>query len=148
MTASNPMIYTRSVLPDRDTLVIRLRAALPGDEALHLAVLFGSAATGRTWPGSDVDVAVLASPALDEPQLTLRLTLAAGAEVDLVRIETASTLLRWNIAKDGIALFEHAPGEFPRFRARAAAEYIDFAPALAHYGEIFRQRLIEQGTHR
>jgi hypothetical protein len=54
--------------------------------------------------------------------------------------------LRWQVAKDGIALAEATPGEFARFRARAASEYIDYAPAAAHYGEIFRRRLVEQAA--
>jgi len=77
-----------------------------------------------------------------------RLALAAGAEIDLVDLAAASTLLKWQVATTGVPLVEAPPGEFARFRARAAAEYIDFAPALHHHGEIFRQRLTEQGRTR
>jgi hypothetical protein len=43
-----------------------------------------------------------------------------------------------------LPLFEATPGELARFRAHAASEYADFAPSYQHYGEIFRQRLIER----
>jgi uncharacterized protein len=130
----------------------RLKAALRTGPPLRLAVLFGSAARGQLRPESDIDVAVLIGEAgLDEAQelaLGRALVLAAGTEVDLVRLEQASTLLKWQIATKGTPLYERSPGEFARFRARAASEYIELAPALAHHGEIFRQRLMQRGRPR
>jgi predicted nucleotidyltransferase len=59
--ASRGVDYIRRVSPtrDRDTLVRPAAAALPQDAPLRLAVLFGSAATGRTRPEGDFDVAIL-----------------------------------------------------------------------------------------
>jgi predicted nucleotidyltransferase len=137
-----------SQLSPGSELVARLREVLRGDWPLRLAVLFGSAASDRQRDGSDVDVAILPlAPGWSESverDLYLALTRAARRDVDLVDIERAPTLLLWEIATAGRALIEHRPGEFARFRARAASEYIDFAPAFDHYGEIFRRRLIEQ----
>lgn len=133
-------------------LVARLRAALGARPRLLLAVLFGSASSGRDRADSDIDVAILAGPGgLDDPSelsLSRALALAGRANVDLIRIERASTLLRWQIATTGVLLVEGSPGTFARFRAQAASDYIDFGPALAHYGEIFRRRLIRQGPAR
>ena len=130
-------------------LLERLQTALRGGPPVRLAVLFGSTVRAQIRPDSDVDIAILPdqSGLDDEDELSLarELTLAARAEVDLVRLDTASTLLKWQIATTGIPLTERAPGEFARFQARAASEYIEFAPALAYHGEIFRRRLIEQG---
>lgn len=129
-------------------LAARLQEVLQGEWPLRLAVLFGSAAADRQRDESDVDVAILPLEsgwdAAVERDLYVALARTAGAHVDLVDIERAPTLLLWEIATTGRALCELWPGEFARFRARAAAEYIDFAPAFAHYGEIFRRRLIEQ----
>ena len=44
----------------------------------------------------------------------------------------------------GPLILEGTPGAFARFQARAASEYIEFAPAFAYHGETFRRRLIEQ----
>jgi uncharacterized protein len=130
-------------------LIARLRAAVVKSAPVRLAILFGSTASGRMRPDSDIDVAILGDEnGVDDSQeldLTRALALAGKAEVDLIRIERASTLLKWQIAIRGVPLYESSPGEFARFRARAASEYIDFAPALAYYGEIFGRRLIEQG---
>ena len=113
---------------------------------LRLAVLFGSAATGRQRPDSDLDVAILPithGAEIDDLSLQSALTLGAGREVDLLRIDHASTLLKWQIAKSAVCLLEAAPGEFARFRARAAAEYADFAPTFERHAEHFRRRLIQ-----
>ncbi len=128
-------------------LLARLGAVLAARGGLRLAVLFGSGATGRLRPDSDLDVAVWPlSPAaeLDDLSLQSELTLEAGREVDLVRIDHASTLLKWQIAKNAVSILEASPGELARFRAYAASEYADFAPTFEHHAERFRRRLIEQ----
>jgi predicted nucleotidyltransferase len=138
--------------PDPE-LVARLQTVLAEDRHMRLAVLFGSAATGASRADSDLDIAILpASSGMDaagEAALRARLTRAGRADIDLVRLdESASTLLKWQIATTGLPLFEAQAGAFARFRADAAAEYIDFAPALAHHGEIFRRRLIAEGERQ
>ena len=135
------------------TLVERLRGAFGTEPPVQLAVLFGSAAGGTRRPDSDIDVAILPVPPglepIEEAALCHRLARAGRADVDLIRLDTSrSTLLRWQIATTGVPLVEAQRGAFARFRAEAAAEYIDFAPALAHHGEIFRRRLIAQGGRR
>jgi hypothetical protein len=55
------------------------------------------------------------------------LTRAARRDVDLIRIDCAPTLLLWEIAKQGIVLHQSTDAESTRFKAEAAAEYIDFA---------------------
>jgi hypothetical protein len=81
----------------------------------------------------------------DDLSLQTALTLAAGREVDLIRLDRASTLLKWQVAKSAVPLFEATPGESARFRARAAGEYADFSPTYAQHAETFRRRLIKQG---
>jgi uncharacterized protein len=140
--------------PIPDELRARLTAILSASGRLRLALLFGSAAQGRLHAASDLDVAVLSTaggsslPGNDPDDLSLQsnLTLAAGREVDLVHLDRASTVLKWQIASAALPLYEATPGELARFRAHAASEYADFAPSYQRYGEIFRQRLIERAT--
>ena len=132
-------------------LIARLGAVLRAGPPLRLAVLFGSAAVGRRRPDSDVDVAILTADPIDADRardFIVDLARAAEADVDLVDIDQAPTLLKWRIAVHGVPIVEAAHGEFARFRARAASEYIDFAPALAYHGERFRRRLVEEGSSR
>lgn len=123
----------------------KARRALQAGPPLSLAVLFGSRATGRARPDSDVDIAIVpadASLALGlELALAARLSSALAREVDLVRLDRASTLLRWQIARDGILLLAEPGWEWVRFRARAASEYADIADSLERAAKLFRRRI-------
>jgi predicted nucleotidyltransferase len=136
--------YTSGVVRDREQLISRLAAALEGAPVV-LAALFGSWARGSAQPGrSDVDVAILGADAglglRGEAELAAALSAAVGATVDLVRLEDASTLLRFRVARDGVLLVERQPGAWVAYRATAASEHADFAEALAPHAERYRQR--------
>jgi predicted nucleotidyltransferase len=109
-----------------------LRPVLAQAGALHLAILFGSHARGAARQDSDVDIAILPIdpklPLHDELSLQAGLSAACGLEVDLVRIDTDDVLLRWEIAKDGILLFEDRPGTGARFRAEAGIAWDEQRP--------------------
>jgi predicted nucleotidyltransferase len=127
--------------------VSELVRALRSGPPLRLAVLFGSAARGALRPESDVDIGVIPIdpelPLSDELALERRLEEACGRQVDVVRLDRASTFLLGEVARDGQPLLEITDGEFARFRARALGEWLDFAPAFERTAERFRQRLIE-----
>jgi uncharacterized protein YutE (UPF0331/DUF86 family)/predicted nucleotidyltransferase len=101
----------------------RLRAELLSGPPLRLAVLFGSRAKGRARDDSDFDVGIIpADPALslrDELQLAVRLSARLGAEVDVVRLDVEDAVLGAEVARDGVVLFEAAPGTFAAYRADA-----------------------------
>jgi predicted nucleotidyltransferase len=115
------------VTASRDAEHRPIRQALLDGPPLRLAILFGSRARGTARPDSDVDIAVLpVDPALslhDEGRLTATLERAAGAPVDLVRLDHAPLALRWRIARDGIVLLSNPPETAPRFLARTGIEH-------------------------
>jgi predicted nucleotidyltransferase len=112
---------------------------------VRLAILFGSFARQQQRPDSDVDVAILPAdgdlPLAAELDLQVALERACGRTVDLVRLDQASTMLRFRVAREGVALVAEPAFEHPRFLAAAAAEHADFAPALAIASERFRRRI-------
>ena len=128
-----------------DALIDSLTRVLSAGPPLRLAVLFGSHATGRAQANSDVDVAILPrDPALSlklELELAGQLSRSVGREVDLVRLDRASTLVRWEIARDGIVLVAEPKPEWVRFRASTASEHADLREALHRSAELFRRRL-------
>jgi predicted nucleotidyltransferase len=128
-----------------DELVSTLRSVLRAGPALRLAVLFGSAVRDQLTALSDVDVGIVPNdPDLElavELDLQARLALACRRNVDLVRLDHATTLVRWQVAKDGRLLYAQPHYEWVRFVARAASDYGDFAPALAGAAARYRQRL-------
>lgn len=111
---------------------------------MRLAILFGSFARSEPRPDSDVDIAIVPVdpdlPLAVELDLQVSLERACGRSVDLVRLDRASTLLRFRIAREGVALLAD-PHEHSRFVAAAAAEHADFAPALAIASERFRRHI-------
>jgi predicted nucleotidyltransferase len=128
-----------------DLAIEPLLAALRAGPPLRLAMLFGSAVSGPFRPDCDVDVAIIpAAPDLalaDELDLQASLARACGREVDLVRLDRASTLVRWQVARHGKILLQSSMFEATRFVAEAASEYLDFEPAFTRAAERFRQRL-------
>jgi predicted nucleotidyltransferase len=132
-------------LPLPDPVRERLRAALAGGPPLRLAVLFGSQATGRARDGSDFDIAIWPIdpelPPHDELVLAAALSEAAGAEVDVVRLDVDAPQLGAEIARSGLCLFEEAPGAFAAFRADAIARWIDFEETIAPHRAVFLRKV-------
>lgn len=112
---------------------------------VELAILFGSAASGKLRSGSDLDVGVVPLPgglATLDQELSLAVALEALAhrEVDLVRLDRGSSLLRREAAS-GRPLHEARPGAFADFTARAWMEYEDVRPHLLRGGRGLMRRL-------
>lgn len=77
----------------------------------------------------------------EELELELLLTAASHRPVQVVRLDRASTLLRWQAALHGRALLSDPPQEISRFRARAAIEYAELRLVRDPAAERFRARL-------
>lgn len=122
-------------LPDR----LQQRAALWPE--VQLAVLFGSRAKGRPRPGSDVDLGIHLDPYSPELRFKVEADLgrAAGLPVDIVLLDEAPPLLRFEIARGGILVHEREPGLWTDFKARAMVDWWDWAPT---------HRMIQAGVMR
>lgn len=123
----------------------RLATTIAAGPRSRLVVLFGTAATGHMRADSDVDIGWVPEDADlslgDELTFQTNLTAAAGREVDLVRLDQASTILRHEVARDGI-LLAGARSDFVRFRAEAIGDYLDFEPALRNASERYRRAIV------
>src|SRR5689334_11483357 len=95
-----------------------VRRVLQAGPPLRLAVLFGSFAKQRARADSDLDIAILprddSLPLHAELDLAAQLSLRTRREVDLVRLDQATMLLRWEVAKDGILLISDPTSEWLR----------------------------------
>jgi uncharacterized protein YutE (UPF0331/DUF86 family)/predicted nucleotidyltransferase len=93
---------------------------------------FGSTVRWLRGPDSDLDLAVWMAPANIAPQALIRLEVALrplfpGEHLDLVLLNRASPLLRFQVALHGAVLFEAAPGVFRAFQVLASKQHADVA---------------------
>jgi predicted nucleotidyltransferase len=121
-----------------------LGQALRGRAEVRLALLYGSAVTRGLEHARDIDVAVaFARPVSlwDQCALAEHLESIAGREVDLVDLDSASTLLRAQVARHGIALWAKDRSDLIALRARAPLELFDLQPYLEREAEGLRRVL-------
>lgn len=102
----------------RFEVMAQVLAAFP---EVRLALLFGSEARGTAGRDSDVDVAVDA-PATSLGQVAAALSSRLGAEVDVVRLDTASIPLLEALIADAVVLHESKPGAGALWRSRVLAQ--------------------------
>jgi len=105
---------------------------------VELIYLFGSRATGKTWKESDYDVAVLLSENLPrkdyfEKKLDLIgvfMKVFETNDVDIVLLNEAGIILKFQVLKYGARLFEQDPLKRVRFEFRVIQEHADFVITL------------------
>lgn len=108
-----------------------LRALFEEDSRVQVAYLFGSRSRGSYMTESDTDIAVLLS---ELPENTLdyylssidRLSEVLGDRVNLVVLNTASSLLRHQVLKWGRVIYSRDETVRVKFEARSEREYLDF----------------------
>ncbi|MEO6193723.1 MAG: nucleotidyltransferase domain-containing protein [Thermoanaerobaculia bacterium] len=127
-------------------LLDRLRQHASALPEVKLAVLFGSTARGEARKGSDVDLGVLLDPDTREvrSKVLVQLDRAAGREVDLVFLDEALPLLRFEISRDGVLLFERQEGLWTGFKVKAMVDWWDWAPTIRRIHKTMIQRLRER----
>ena len=95
-------------------------------EGLRLALLFGSAASGKAHKRSDIDLAFLFDKPIDILALTNEvIRLLRTDNVDVIDLRRASPLLKFAAARGGKLLYEKAPGIFNEFCSLAFRMYLD-----------------------
>jgi predicted nucleotidyltransferase len=125
-----------------------LTSALSADPDIQLAVIFGSAARGELGRRSDLDVGVIGLRSTARlAALAVILTRIAGRHVDLVQLETAPPLLRFEIARDGTVMFQRHPHLWSDFKARAMVDWWEWAPLARRFAAAAMDRLQTQTSH-
>jgi len=114
------MRYAGSMLERLSAIV---KARLPGVWAIYL---FGSRARGDALADSDYDIALLGPKPLDPVErwkLQEEIAAAVHANVDLVDLRRASAVLRVQVLKDALVLFDGARADRDLFEATALSDY-------------------------
>lgn len=130
------------------TAIESLTRALEGIPSVRLAVLFGSAARGASNADSDIDIGVSLERGSDfSPALRVDLERVAGRRIDLVCLDLAPPLLRFEIARDGVVLVSRDPHDWPEFRAHAMIDWWDWAPTARLMHQTMAARLRAEAEH-
>lgn len=127
----------------------RLRQVAASWPEIRLAVLFGSTARGEGRPSSDVDIGLILEPYSAEVRFRVdaQLGRAAGREVDTVLLDGAPPLLRFEVTRDGILLFEREEGLWTAFQAKAMVDWWDWAPTARKIQKAIIEGLRERIGH-
>ena len=120
----------------RDFDTTAVQDYLSAQAGVCAAYVFGSQAKGTPTVFSDLDLAVLLDSTVPpsryfEEQLRLEAELSKRLgrdDVDVVVLNRAGALLRFQIYRTGRALFERDRASAKRFLAHAIVEYLDFKP--------------------
>ena len=130
-------------------LADRLRQHAASRPEVKLAVLFGSNARGTAGPKSDVDLGLLLEPDTRPNRIEIEAELerAAHRTLDVIYLDEAPPLLRFEISKDGMVLAEREEGLWSRFKARAMVDWWDWAPTAKQIEQAAIRRLREKVEH-
>ena len=123
--------------------VERIARECPG---VRLVVLFGSVARGTARADSDADIGVLGGQFWDALKIGSEVGARLGREPQVVDLEAANDLLRFEAARDGAPLFEAAPDAWRIFQAQAAIRYFEIQPLIALCAGGARRRLMNEAS--
>jgi hypothetical protein len=137
----------------------RLRQCMDGVLGAHpvaLAYLYGSAASGRATPLSDVDIALVMEEQEFDPAQRLELELKIEdqlvqaceiAELDVRFINQAPIMVRGEVVTNGILLYSRDEIFRVEFESSTRSEYFDFMPVAAMHQKATFERLLERGLN-
>ncbi len=95
---------------------------------IDMMVLFGSQATGKTHPKSDVDIAVLARTKFDIYRLMIELyEIFKRSDVEVVDLSSVSPTLMRAVARDGRLIYEKHPGAFLKWKVYVGKIWMETA---------------------
>lgn len=118
---------------------------------IKFAYLFGSQAKGTAYEKSDYDVAVLFKKEPKDPLalkeitfLSIELEKFFPTEVDVVCLNTASPLLKYEVVSHGKPIYCQNEEERINFEVTAIKEYIDDEPIRNLYNEALYKRILQR----
>jgi len=108
----------------------KIKSYAIGRKAVIIAIyVFGSAATGKDRPGSDIDLAVMVAASAFSGMARVEMETALSnllyRDVDLVVFGRTTTLLQHQILKYGRLIYEAAPRERILQEVGARRHYLD-----------------------
>lgn len=118
---------------------------------IQAVYLFGSTASGKTRPESDLDLAILpGKSALREKKLDLLTDLAREGfcDVDLVFLDTKDVVIKFESVRQNRLPYCAKGFDASAFFSLTLRQYFDFAPYLKTQREAYKRRVLHDGQDR
>ncbi|MDI6807139.1 MAG: nucleotidyltransferase domain-containing protein [Candidatus Aenigmarchaeota archaeon] len=101
--------------------------------------LFGSYATGKQLPFSDVDICVVTEK-IDE-EIKAEITSLSSEKIDVCFFWDLPITIRYKVLKEGKPLLERDEKFLHEVRFKTVREYIEFRPILRRFAERFKIKI-------
>lgn len=113
-----------------------------------IVYLFGSKATGRASPLSDIDIGIVLKTQASEsdPRTLYHMLYQLFSEVyprsklDIVFLQTASLSLQYAVINEGKIIFEEDPRHTADYEQGVINQYLDFKPVLDLFDQVSMER--------
>lgn len=113
---------------------------------LRLIVVFGSTVRGRMHPESDLDLGVLVRKKLTLSKRTAlwsKFSRLFPCEVDLTVLDHLDPVIKFQIAREGVLLFEDEPDRWAHWKSYAMRQYWDTEKFRADLSNFLSRRAEE-----
>ncbi len=125
-----------------------LKMKLSTRPEIIFAYLFGSVATKKTNTLSDLDLAIYLDPHYRQrkkgygyqSELIAELSSLLSTSVDVVILNRASTILKYQVIKNGVLIFSRCNKARREFHEKTIRDYLDLKPLLKVQQQYLRQR--------
>lgn len=115
-------------------------AELARKHNLEFVALFGSQATGRLHPKSDIDIAVISREPINRLRLMTEFSdIFECADVEVVNLSNVSPTLMREVVQNGKLLYEKEKGAFLKWKLYAIREWME----TAKFRALASKKLIE-----
>lgn len=124
-------------------IVSSCKEILLADEKIIFAYIFGSYVNGKLRADSDIDIAIYLEKEIEPEaylEMKMNLTDACKSEVDLVILNEATPLLKYQIYKNNILLFTRDKTMESNYKVKTLFEYND----MKKYLDLSYDRMIER----
>jgi predicted nucleotidyltransferase len=118
---------------------------------IQVVYLFGSTASGRTHPESDLDLAILPrKSSLRGQKLNILADLASEGfdDVDLVFLDTDDVVIKFESVRQNRLLYCAKNFNANAFFSLTLRQYFDFLPYLKIQREAYKRRVLHDGESR
>jgi predicted nucleotidyltransferase len=116
--------------------------------AIQAVYLFGSAASGKTHPESDLDLGILPKdPSLRSQKLDILadLTRQGFNNVDVVFLDTKDIVIRFEAVRQNHLIYAAKGFDAGDFFSLTLRQYFDFLPYLKTQREAHKRRILQHG---